>query len=242
MPRRRSRGLAAYVQRTNLLTSLLLVFPLYLFYQVAVALVPGVGNGADVLTAALLALAGHSRTHYLLIHLALGVAFLVVVLVLRSRQEFQLRLFVPVIVESTLYALCMGSLILWGMQALGIPPTLAAAKAEPAAGPLGALVMSVGAGCHEELVFRLLLLPALFGLLGPLLGLPRWLAWALAFFVSAALFSAAHHVIGGEPWRVGVFVYRLGCGLFFAALFHFRGFAVAVYTHTLYDVWVMVLA
>jgi hypothetical protein len=59
--------------------------------------------------------------------------------------------------------------------------------------------------------------------------------------VSAVLFSAAHHIVGGEPWRVGVFVYRILCGLIFAALFQWRGFAVAVYTHALYDVFVLTL-
>ena len=30
-------------------------------------------------------------------------------------------------------------------------------------------------------------------------------------------------------------------GVFFGALFQFRGFAIAVYTHALYDIYVLVL-
>jgi hypothetical protein len=48
-------------------------------------------------------------------------------------------------------------------------------------------------------------------------------------------------VIGGEPWKLGVFVYRFLCGLFFATLFQTRGFAVAVYTHALYDIYVLLV-
>jgi len=50
------------------------------------------------------------------------------------------------------------------------------------------------------------------------LGLLRWLAVVLAFAISSVLFSAAHHVIGGEPFRVGAFTYRILCGLVFAYL------------------------
>jgi hypothetical protein len=73
------------------------------------------------------------------------------------------------------------------------------------------------------------------------LGFRRAVAIAVAFVLSSLAFSAAHHVIGGEPWRVGAFVYRTLCGLIFASLFWWRGFAVAVYTHALYDIFVLVV-
>src|SRR5205807_1393878 len=94
---------------------------------------------------------------------------------------------------------------------------------------------------NEELVFRLILLGGTVALLTRVLGVRAWFATAFAFAFTAVLFSAAHHVIGGEEWRLGAFVYRVFCGLFFAALFQFRGFAVAVYTHALYDIYVMVV-
>ena len=237
-------GLRGYFRRVNLLTSLVLVFPLFLAYQLAVALLPGVGNGADLITARLVALL-HTKTNYLLFNLALAGAFALLVLILRRRQQFDLRLFLPVVLESAIYALTMGTLILYGMGLLGIHPTLAVGPAAAAAqpdlgGPLTRVALSIGAGVNEELVFRLILLTALIALFHRVVKMKPWLAVLLGFLISSALFSAAHHVIGGEPWRMGVFVYRLCCGLFFAALFQWRGFAVAVYTHALYDVWVMV--
>jgi hypothetical protein len=237
-------GLRGHFRRANLLTSLVLVFPLFIAYQLAVALLPGVGNGADLITARLVALL-HTKTNYLLFNLALAAAFAILILLLRRRQQFDLRIFLPTLVESAIYALTMGSLILYGMGLLGIHPTLAvgapAAAADPAlGGPLTRVALSIGAGVNEELVFRLILLSLTVLLFQKLIGTQRWLAVLLAFLISSALFSAAHHVIGGEPWRAGVFIYRLFCGLFFAALFQWRGFAVAVYTHALYDIWVMV--
>jgi membrane protease YdiL (CAAX protease family) len=168
----------------------------------------------------------------------------VLVLILRHRQQFDPRLFLPVVLESAIYALTMGTLILYGMGLLGIHPTLAvgppAATEQQLGGPLTRIALSFGAGVNEELVFRLILLTLLVALFQKVLRLRPWMAVALGFLISSALFSAAHHVIGGEPWRMDVFVYRLCCGLFFAALYQWRGFAVAVYTHALYDVWVMV--
>jgi hypothetical protein len=140
----------------------------------------------------------------------------------------------------------MGSLIIYVMGLIGINPALQVAPAPAPTGVAGGSVLariaiSLGAGVHEELVFRLALLSASLWLLHKVVALRRWLAVLVSFILTAALFSAAHHVIGGEPWHVGAFVYRFFCGIFFAALFQWRGLAVAVYSHALYDVYVMVL-
>jgi len=232
-------------RRADLLTSLLLVFPLLLVYQIGVLAVPEVYNGADMLTARALQLLHGRIGLYLLLNGALAAAFVITILVLRRRHTFSPRMFVPVLVESSLYAVSMGALIVFFMtQILHISPSLSigcATAGGPDVGLIGKIILSFGAGVHEELVFRLILFSAIAALGGRLLGLRR--GWALfwAYLASALLFSAAHHIIGGEPWRVGVFIYRVFCGLLFARLFHLRGFAVAVYTHALYDVFVLVL-
>ena len=152
--------------------------------------------------------------------------------------------------ESCVYALLVGPIIVSTMAAIGINPKLALAAAAAGGGApvnpqqLGSLTrvaLSLGAGVHEELLFRLAMIPALSVLFARLVGLPRVVSLALAFIISSLLFSAAHHVIGGEPWAVAPFVYRFFCGMIFAALFQFRGLGVAVYTHALYDIYVMLL-
>jgi hypothetical protein len=45
----------------------------------------------------------------------------------------------------------------------------------------------------------------------------------------------------GDPFELRSFVFRWTCGVVFTVIYRFRGFAPAVWTHTLYDVWVMVL-
>jgi membrane protease YdiL (CAAX protease family) len=123
---------------------------------------------------------------------------------------------------------------------LRVDPRLAAAPA--ARSLLDKLVLSLGAGVWEELVFRLLALGGLAWLFDRALKLRSWIAIVLAFALSSVLFAAAHHAgPHGEPFRLGAMVYRTCAGLVFATLYQLRGFAIAVYTHTLYDVYVLVL-
>ena len=100
------------------------------------------------------------------------------------------------------------------------------------------LVISAGAGFHEELIFRLILMGGLAWLLTGVTGQRR--AWLIALVVSSLAFSIAHHIgPAGEAFTFGAFVYRALAGAFFAVVYQVRGFAVAVWTHALYDVYVL---
>jgi hypothetical protein len=232
---------SGYFQRVNLLTSMLLVFPLFLVYQVGVLALPEVHNGADLVTTQLLSLLRGQVGIYILVNLLLALAFVITIGVLRKKNEFEMRLFIPVVVESGIYALFMGSLIVFVMQnVLHVPPGLSTAGPEHV-GALGKIVLSFGAGVHEELVFRLIMVTGFTWVGTQIFGWKRFASVAFAFILSSVLFSAAHHVIGGEPWRIGVFTYRVLCGLVFATIFEVRGFAPAVYTHALYDCFVLLL-
>jgi len=224
--------------RDNHLTSLLLVLPLLLFYEVGV-LFADVMNGADFITGALLryvGLKGFLGVQAGILLLAVGLA-----LYLRRTQKLEMRRFIPVLLESGVYALTMGTLILFVMtDLLGMDPRLAAGG--PALGIFDKLVLSVGAGVWEELVFRLVILGGLHWLGVRALKLRGWVSLVLALAISSLLFSIAHHIGPlGEPFRLGVFTYRVMAGLFFGALFQFRGLPIAVWTHALYDIYVMLL-
>src|SRR6476659_4709218 len=110
----------------DLLTSLVLVFPLFLVYQIGVLFTLPVLNGADFLTVFLFRNLGLSKGAYLAYTVVVAVAFAIAVVLLRRKQRFDPRLIVPVFVESAIYALTMGSLIVFVMtRGLGISPRLA---------------------------------------------------------------------------------------------------------------------
>jgi membrane protease YdiL (CAAX protease family) len=60
-----------------------------------------------------------------------------------------------------------------------------------------------------------------------------------AALVGAVVFSAVHHTGPfGDPFTLPVFTFRFVFGLVLNALFLVRGFAVAAWTHALYNVMV----
>jgi hypothetical protein len=225
----------------NLLTSLVLVFPLFLVYQVGVLYTLPMLNGADFLTVFLFRNLGLSTTAYLGYTAAVAAIFTIVVLVLRRRQQFDPAIAGRVLIESAIYALTMGSLIVFVMtRVFGISPRLAAGIAGQ--GLLTRIVMSLGAGVYEETVFRLGIMAGLTALLERGVGLRRWVAATVGLVVSSVLFSAVHHIPPyGDPFTVGVFTFRVLAGACFGLLFWTRGFAIAVYTHALYDLYVLVV-
>ncbi len=226
----------------DLLTSLVLVFPLFLVYQIGVLFTLPMLNGADFLTVFLFRNLGLSRGAYLAYTIVVAVAFAIAVALLRRKQRFDPRLIVPVFVESAIYALTMGSLIVFVMtKVLHVSPRLAGGViADQGLGTR--FVMSLGAGVWEETVFRLGIMTGIAVLLERVLGFGRWVAVALGLVASAVLFSAMHHIPPyGDPLHVGVFVFRVLAGCFFGLIYWLRGFAIAVYTHALYDIYVLLV-
>lgn len=222
------------------------MFPLFLTYQIGILAGSGRGqNGVDFVTRSLIELSDRDVTNYLVILGVMVLAYAAVLLVLRARGSFHPRVFVPMLLESSFYALVMGSIIVFVMyEFLGVSPELYVPGSRPGVaitdgtGPLDVLVISAGAGFHEELSFRVVLMGGLAWLLTGLTGPRR--AWLLALVLSSFAFSIAHHVGPlGEPFTFAAFVYRTLAGLFFALVYRIRGFAVAAWTHALYDVYVL---
>ncbi|WP_428266459.1 CPBP family intramembrane glutamic endopeptidase [Haliangium sp.] len=223
----------------DLATSLILIFPLFLAYEIGVMFSSSV-NGVDFVTRHVFAAVEYERDRYLLVQLGFAVAFLGYVLYMRRRRELSRDVVLPLVLEAAVYALTLGSFIVFLMQnVLGFALAPGSAMSIGAIGD--AVVVSLGAGVHEELVFRL-------GLMAGGAALLRWggvthsLAVASALFASALVFSLAHHIGPyGEPFQLGVFVYRSMAGAIFGLIFYYRSLAHAVYTHFLYDLYVLVL-
>jgi Type II CAAX prenyl endopeptidase Rce1-like len=98
------------------------------------------------------------------------------------------------------------------------------------------LVVSLGAGLYEELLFRVLLVSGL-------MAIGRWLHWhrtaniCVAVVVSALVFSGFHYVGPfGDPLTLSSFTFRAIAGLLLSGLYVLRGFGIVAWTHALYDV------
>lgn len=232
-----AKGTEALVaKKSDAWTDLGLTLPIFVAYHLGVAFLP-VRNAADPVTAELRALASHSILLYTGLTLGIGVAFVVVLAMLGKREAIQKEKFLFIALEGALYAFLMRFIGGYVVGSLRLGP--------PGGGGLfTSVVMSLGAGFYEEIAFRV----GLFGVgafaLKKLLGkglrtTVLTVGWAVA---AACVFSGWHYVGAmGDPFRLDSFVFRAVCGLVLTAIYQFRGFAPAVWTHALYDVWVMVL-
>jgi len=105
------------------------------------------------------------------------------------------------------------------------------------------VITSIGAGIYEELVFRLILMGLIVILLEDVIKIRHSVSITSAVLVSALLF-AAHHYIGLQAGRLcvlsefetGSFLFRTAAGIYFAVLFHYRGFGITAGTHSAYDI------
>ncbi|MCK6455432.1 MAG: CPBP family glutamic-type intramembrane protease [Phycisphaerae bacterium] len=102
------------------------------------------------------------------------------------------------------------------------------------------LLLSIGAGIYEELVFRLIVISFLMMLLKDIGGMRQTAAVALTVIASSLAFAAHHYApIGSDVFSVGDFAFRAAAGAYLAGVFVFRGFGIAVGSHVMYDVIVV---
>jgi hypothetical protein len=212
---------AAWAGHGDLPASIVLIVPVFLVYEVGV-LFTGHVNGADVVTRAMYGALG--RTTYLLVNAAIAAGFLLWLRRDDRWRSLRLEIVAPVVLEASIYALtfgALGSLVIDRLLGLGITG--------------GEVINALGAGVHEELVFRLGVLGGLVALASRT-SLHRRVAVAGALVISAVAFSAAHHVGAyGEAFTTHAFAFRCLAGLVFGLVFWFRSLAHAVYAHALYD-------
>ncbi len=224
--------------------SLLFALPLLVFYQtLAVLLFHGprsVRNGADVILQSLfVALAGNWGPPLFMICLIGGGLWLVARDMHAHGSRLRGAVFVAMLGESVLLALLFGmavgsvtSRVLGLLQALALPPGGAHALDW-----WTRLMVSLGAGIYEELLFRVLLVGALATVARALFGWRPVPAGVWATLLGAAIFSAFHYIGPyGDRLQLYSFLFRMIAGLFFSALYLLRGFGITAWTHALYDV------
>ena len=209
-----------------------------------------VRNAADVWLRVLLESLGLGPAQATLAIIGLLIAS--IPLLRRGEIRLEGRYLVLMLGEALVYSLALGIVINLLLYVL-LYTWLTAATAIAAAGPLlvplalpdartalAGIALSLGAGLFEEFAFRVMLLALLLGLFG--LVLPRKWAAFLAIVCAALAFSLAHYGGSlGEPFSLHTLLYRWLAGLLFTLLYYRRGFAIAAWSHALYDVWVLLL-
>jgi hypothetical protein len=219
--------------------SLSFAFPLLVAYEALALLLSRlemvrVRNGADVLLKQLfVGLGGRYGLAVFGLVLVGGGAVLIGRDIRRS-GGIRPRYFALMAAESIGYGLVFG-LVVGTLTGL-LLPRLALAPVAP--GLPAQVMVSLGAGIYEELVFRVLLVSGLMLIGRKAFGWSRQGASLFAVVLGAFIFSAFHYVGAyGEQFALASFTFRVVAGLLFSALYLLRGFGITAWTHALYDIF-----
>jgi hypothetical protein len=226
-------GLASYYQATKEpLQCLAFLLPLIVVYEVGtIWLVPlwesrgGPNVGAHVLLQWFIGLFGWTSFH------VPGLAVVVILLAwhLSGRQAWKVR-------GRVVLGMCGESLLL-ALPLLVFQDALQAGLAGPRAQSwLSDVVLSVGAGVYEELIFRLGLISLGSLVAIDVLKLPRSGSTVAVVLISAGVFAAYHHVHPAtEPFAPVRFLFRTAAGIYLGGVFALRGFGIAAGCHAVYN-------
>ena len=103
------------------------------------------------------------------------------------------------------------------------------------------VTLAIGAGIYEEFLFRVLLIAGLSGILGFVFMWDKTFKNIIAVVLSAGIFSAFHFMGEyGDFFSMELFLVRFFAGLILGVLYMYRGFGITAYTHSVYDLIVLI--
>ena len=231
--------------------SVIFALPLLLAYEALAAALAGprsasqIRNGADVLLKeAFIAVAGRNGP-LIFITAVIGIGIWFVARDMkRTGQGVRPLVFGAMLAESIALAAMFGIVI--GFVTMKLLGSLHAAAIAGTATPIAQmswstkLMLSLGAGLYEELLFRVLLVSALAAGARTVFGWGMRGAGVFATLVGALIFSAFHYIGPyGDPFSLTSFTFRAISGVAFSALYLLRGFGITAWTHSLYDAFLL---
>ncbi|MCW9706996.1 CPBP family intramembrane metalloprotease [Aliifodinibius sp. 1BSP15-2V2] len=154
----------------------------------------------------------------------------------KKLTSLRLSYFGGMLFEATLYAFVLSILISTAVSNL-----LQIVQSSPIESLtlLQQMALSLGAGLYEELFFRVILVSGLLWLF-KLLFSKQMSAYITAILLAAAIFSLLHFIGSmGDPFTLGSFLFRFLFGLALNAIYIWRGFGMAAWTHAIYDLMVI---
>ena len=103
------------------------------------------------------------------------------------------------------------------------------------------VTLAIGAGIYEEFLFRVLLIAGLSGILGFVFMWNKTFKNIIAVVLSGGIFSAFHFMGEyGDFFSMELFLIRFFAGLILGVLYMYRGFGITAYTHSIYDLIVLI--
>lgn len=226
------------------LVCLAFVLPLLVWYEVSVILDPVIlRSGVDRFFQAILSPIGQASVGFLPL-LCVG-SLLFMHHQQDRRRSFHLRTLLWIAVESMalatiLFVACDAMLLYFNDQRPQPLAGLSTLFSDPK--QYGKFITCLGTGIYEEVVFRLLIFSSLYRWLGYWLqssDVGENVALAVTSILVSICFAAIHCDAcnpEGLPFDSSTFLFRFLASVFLCVLFRFRGIAVAIGVHAVFDV------
>jgi len=219
------------------LYSFVFTLPLFILYELGMLFLSAediivLRNGADVLMRQVLGLFGIYGAYGFSATFMIGfsIAFLRQKKALKSmviRGEYLLTMFFESILYSSLLFVLLGF-----FQTLLMSPSSKQLFQQ--------IILSLGAGIYEEFVFRVIMISGIAALLGLIFQWESTARYAGGVLIAAGIFSMFHFVGDyGDTYSMNLFMIRFIAGVLLGIVYALRGFGIAAYTHTIYDLGVL---
>jgi membrane protease YdiL (CAAX protease family) len=224
----------------TLLYSYLISLPLLLLYEVLIFLAQPdseqvVRISVDVWIKTLFSYIGKDVLSITLILVAL-VGMVVLYRERKKLSSLKMSYFFTMLIEASFYAFFLALLI--NTTVSGLLQLVQASPIESLT-TLQQLALSLGAGIYEELFFRVILVSALLFIFKKVFA-KKSVAFGSAILLAAIIFSLVHYVGAfGDPFTLSSFLFRFLFGLALNAIYLWRGFGMAAWTHAIYDLMII---
>ena len=121
--------------------------------------------------------------------------------------------------------------------AVAVVPLASSVEADALPGGAEAIVLSIGAGIYEEMLFRLIGIALLHMIFVDWLKCPEKWGTVLVVALTAFAFAMYHDPFAAGGRRgAGRFIFYTCAGVYFAVIYLLRGFGIVACAHALYDV------
>jgi len=213
--------------------SFIFILPLFIIYELGISTIssedlPTIRNGADVLLRKMLATIGISGVYGMGLLLLIGI---VISFLINKRKFKELSLksnyFIFMIFESIIWSILLFIILSKGQLLLAKGSSKILTQQ---------IVLSIGSGIFEEFVFRVMLVSSIALIVGLLVKKKYIYKISISIIIASIIFSVFHFTGEyAEDPKISLFILRFVAGIVLGYIYIFRGFGIAAYSHSFYN-------
>ena len=217
--------------------SFIFIIPFLIIYEFMVLFlsrneVSTLRNGADILLRQFMSLFGDVGLY--ITSISFFLIFLIVFLLQKKNMNdtsIKSNYLLLMLIEGFVWGIVLFFLMLFSQNLLTFPSSKEL---------ISQIILSIGAGLYEELVFRVLLIIVLTKIIKIIFLWNNFICVMISMIISAIIFSY-FHFLGpyGDTLSFSVFIYRFLGGFFLGFLYILRGFGITAYTHINYNLFII---